>query len=236
MELKGRLSEFPLRELLDVCVQTMISGMVEVETPDGATLLFFRRGELQHAHGPHATGDAAVWPLFLLEDAAYCFRGEGVSAIQTITDSAVPLIARAAAKAEQWRAVEHLIPHTRIVPVRALPVSMEQIQIHEEDWPVLASLDDQRTVAEVALVTSLDEVAVAHSLVRLHAAGLVVFSTTPRAPESPPQAPPASPTASPTAHLFAQLLTRLPLPASAPEPAVDPFASTDELVRLLRAA
>jgi hypothetical protein len=227
MQLEGFLSRFPLQELLELSVASLINGAIEVQTPSGLHRLFFREGELMHAASPEANGLDAVWPLFELNDAPFRFVAGASTRERTIGEPTLQVIEQAQALAQQWAKVRPYIASLAIVPELVSPVNGDQVRIFEEDWPILSSVDGLRSIAEVARRASRDPLEVSIGLLRLKERGLVSLSerraaTEPRlsrqeAVESPAPLP-AKPT--PPKSFFAKLLTGVPDEVLAPSVAL----------------
>lgn len=249
MQLDGFLSSFPLSELLELSVASMINGAIEVYAPAGLHRLFFVEGTLVHATSPDASGFDAFWPLFELGDAAFRFVASAAPTERTITEPVRPLIAQAAALARQWSAIRPDVSSLNIVPELVSPAHGEHVRIFEEDWPILSSVDGQRSIAAVAQHAKLDAIEVCVGLVRLKERGLVQFCGPRPAVEllAPPEdAPvesevvvPAPSAPDPAVGYFARLLGNVPdvelapLPEAPPELSPTPTAY-EEILLVLR--
>lgn len=249
MQLQGDLSNFPLWELLELCIDTMISGAIEVTLPRGVYSLYLEEGKLYHAHAPSTTGFAALWPLFEVDAAPYLFVLGGRIGARTITDDTRAVMKRALELALRWRRMQPYIMGPSDVPHFIAPSTTDHVQINEEDWPVLGCIDDQHTIADIARLTVIDELTVCKSLLRLRRRGLVLLDTTPPAPKPvdvplPAPNPPPTETYAPVTSFFAKTLAALPLdqfnaPTQAPPSAPPSIKRTinwedDVIVRILR--
>jgi hypothetical protein len=173
MQLEGFLSRFSLRELLELCVASLVNGAIEVQAPSGMYRLYFVAGECVHAASPDAAGQEAIWPLFELSDAPFRFVAGLTTSERTITASTREVIDTAEAVARRWSTIRPHISRLDIVPVFAMPSDGEQVRIFEEDWPVLSCVDGTRTIKEVAERAVLDPSEVCAALLRLKERGLV---------------------------------------------------------------
>ncbi len=249
MELQGQLADFPLADLLMLCVETLISGVLEVHTPDGEHCLFFHEGQLYHAQGSYDVGFEALWPLFELRDAPYFFRHGVHSHTQTLKDTTALLIERGRRLAAQWRQMRPHVASSSVVPLLTTVSSSEQISINEEDWPVLSCIDGQNTIREIAAQVGRDELTVCTSLLNLQRSRLVVLGPPrPRTAiahiEIAAAAAPAAPRPKGKG-LFSKILAALPEQppmanpvnsASAPNPTAQTRPSeNDDIIRLLQA-
>ena len=173
MDIYGRLASFPLPDLLNLCVETMISGMLTIAVGDDRYSLYFREGHLYHATGPDEEGYAAVWPLFEISDAPYHFSIGTRERSQTISDVTPAVLARARQLAHDWARLRPFVGGPGVVPLLTEPPTVDHVQINEEDWPVLSCIDGQRTISGIAQLAAIDEIAVCYSLLQLQERGLV---------------------------------------------------------------
>lgn len=259
MQLEGNLARVPLRELLELCAASLVTGMLEVDTPAGRTHLFFVEGACVHASAPGATGFEAIWPLFELSEADFRFVAGVQVPERSVVEPLAEVITRAAELAQRWARLRPHIPHLDLVPTFAVPAGGEQVRIYEEDWPVLSCVDGTRTIAEIARRAVLDPCEVCEALLRLRARGLIHF-TERRAPAlssaeemveqaaatCSEDAPPRLRERDARAGFFARLLAELPVVSRAepptaptPQPPASPAApaeqlSPDDILRLLR--
>lgn len=190
MQLDGLLSRVALRDLLELSVASLVSGAIEVHAPAGVHRIFFVQGACVHATSPSASGFDALWPLFELSDAAFRFVAGATTVERTITDPADEIIGRAEALARQWSALRPHIPHLDLVPQFATPANSEQVQIFEEDWPILSWVDGTRTITQIVHAAMLDPLEVCGGLLRLKERGLVAWAER-RVVLGAPDAPPA---------------------------------------------
>jgi hypothetical protein len=223
MQLEGFLSRFPLQELLELSVASLINGAIEVQTPSGLHRLFFREGELVHAASPEATGLDAVWPLFELNDAPFRFVAGAAARERTISEPTLQVIEQALVLAQQWAKVRPYIASIAIIPELVSPVNGDQVRIFEEDWPILSSVDGTRSIAEVARRASRDPLEVCIGLLRLKERGLVslteqrvVTEVRPSRPEAAEVSPPKPVKTAVPKSFFAKLLTGVPEEVLAP--------------------
>lgn len=256
MQLDGSLSRFALRELLELSVNSLVSGAIEVHAPTGIHRIFFVEGQCVHVTSPDASGFEALWPLFELSDAPFRFVAGQIARERTVSEPTLQLVEQAEALARQWSKIRPYIPTLAIVPRLATPPDGEQVRIYEEDWPVLSWVDGARSIAEIARAAILDPLEVCVGLLRLKERGLVTLSqqaVAPPAPlsqrEAPPPAPPRAAAPPVPTSFFARLLTDVPeevfadVPTTAasstssettPATPAAPPTEYDDILRLLR--
>ncbi len=173
MQLECALTTFPLRELLDLCVRSLITGAVEVEAPAGFHRVLVQGGRIDHAESPRECGFDALWPLFELADAPFRFHAGLSSPERTIDEHAPGLLARAQRIAAEWRSIRPIIANLDVVPQLVVPDTREMVRIDEEHWSILCLADGMRTVREIAAEVGVEAVDACRILLRLHKRGLV---------------------------------------------------------------
>lgn len=173
MQLQCNFSTFPLRDLLDLCVRSMIAGAVEVDAPAAVHRVFVRAGRIYHAEGPREKGFEALWPLFELTDTAFHFRAGLSSPEHTIDERAPSLLARAQRTAGEWKAFRPVIASLDVVPRLIVPEDADMVKIDEEHWSILCLADGIRTIREIAVEAGVEHVDACRTLLRLHKRQLV---------------------------------------------------------------
>ena len=173
MQLQCNFSTFPLRDLLDLCVRSVITGAVEVDAPAGVHRVFVRAGRIYHAEGPRETGFEALWPLFELSDAPFHFRAGLSSHERTMDERAPSLLARAQRTAGEWKAFRPVIASLDVVPQLIVPDDIATVKIDEEHWSILSLADGLRTIREIAVEAGIEHVDACRTLLRLHKRQLV---------------------------------------------------------------
>lgn len=150
MQLDGTLDKFPLRELIEMVVYSSVTGVLEMAVGDGIGRLFFRDGRPYHAVAGEQVGADAVAAMFEERDAPFRFVADRDTPESTLWVDPWELIERAEAQARKWAAIRAHIPTLDHVPALRTLQSANQIQISEAIWPVLAAVDGQRSVREIA--------------------------------------------------------------------------------------
>jgi hypothetical protein len=259
MQLDGLLSRVPLRELLDLCVASLVNGALEIDAPGGVARIFFVEGRCVHAVAPGAAGFDAIWPLFELPDARFRFVAGLTADRRSVVEPTRDLIARAASFAERWARIRPQIPRLDLVPALVVPAASDHIRIEEDDWPALSGVDGVRTIEAIARRAMLDPCEVCEALLRLRDRGLVRFHESPPAAESAIEphesrtvaagtaresrataGPERSAAGSPGGAFFSRLLATLPATtpdanATADDSPRPDSLDADDIVRLLRA-
>lgn len=150
MQLEGTLDKFPLRELIEMVIYSSVTGVLELRVGAEIGRLFFRDGRPYHALSGERAGIDAVTAMFEERDAPFRFVADRDSAEMTLWMDPWEMLDRGEAQALKWAAVRQHIASVDCVPTLLGGPPSGQIQISESAWPVLAAVDGQRTIREIA--------------------------------------------------------------------------------------
>ena len=173
MQLEATLALFPLREVLELALQNLFAGAVEIEAPDGWHRVYLRDGRLYHAESSKESGFDALWPLFELSDAPFRLVVGITSSETTIVERPAALLMRAERLAAEWKSIRPVIAHLDVVPELAAPGQPRPVTINHEHWAIVALIDGARTIREILTEELLDHLWACKVLLRLHRLGLV---------------------------------------------------------------
>ncbi|HEY1016948.1 MAG TPA: DUF4388 domain-containing protein, partial [Herpetosiphonaceae bacterium] len=172
MDLTGTLDRFPLRELLEMMQFSSMCGVLEIEAREGLGSIYAKDGSIYHASYDGETGNLALWLMFEELDARFHVRDGVESDGRSLSNDLSYLMTEGEQRAERWRAVRARIPNLRLVPAFAENTAAGA-RIDEADWPVMAAIDGQRSIADIAAHTFIDTLDTCRILLRLIDAGLV---------------------------------------------------------------
>lgn len=150
MQLEGTLDKFPLRELIEMVTYSSVTGVLEVRLGSEIGQIFFRDGRPYHAAANQLTGIDATAAMFEERDASFRFVADDESAESTLWQDSWEIIERSEEQAAKWLSVRQHIPSMDCVPALYDAPAIGQVQISEMVWPVLAAIDGQRTVQQIA--------------------------------------------------------------------------------------
>lgn len=175
MQLEGSLTQFSLRELIEMVVYSSVAGVIEVRVGDQIGQIFFRDGLPYHALVGEMAGVDAVCRIFEERDALFRFLAGPECFENTLWMDPWELIEHAERQAQLWSSVRPHIPSLDLIPSLRGNTGAEQIHISEATWPVLSAIDGQRSIMEIARVLSLAPIDTCLALVDLLSRGLVFF-------------------------------------------------------------
>jgi hypothetical protein len=201
VQLDGNLNKFPLGELIEMVVYSSVTGVLELRAGADIGRIFFRDGQPYHAAAGERAGMDAVAAMFEERDSPFRFVADREAEESTLWLDPWDLIERGEAQARQWSRIRAFIPNLECIPALRGTPSANQIHISETVWPVLAAVDGQRNVSEIAGFLNLVLLDACVALADMIEQGLIEI-------RRPALVPPGS--------LFAPPATR-PAPSAAPE-------------------
>jgi hypothetical protein len=192
VQLDGNLNKFPLRELIEMVVYSSVTGVLELRAGAEIGQIFFRDGQPYHAAAGERAGMDAITAMFEERDSPFRFVADREAEESTLWIDPWELIERGEAQAGQWVRVRTLIPNLECVPALRGNPATNQIHISETVWPVLAAVDGQRNVVEIAAYLNLVLLDTCVALADLTEQGLIEIRRTLAMPASTLFAPPGS--------------------------------------------
>jgi hypothetical protein len=173
MKLEGSIRQFPLSDLITMLFTSSATGVLEVGAPALIGQIFCRSGRAYHALAGEQDGVEAIRQLLQASDAPFRFIADVRHATETLWPDAQTLISFARRQEQMLRRVRPYIPSLEWVPVLCASNSREDVRISTAVWPVLAMVDGQRSVAEIAAALGHEPLEVGLTLSQLIARGLV---------------------------------------------------------------
>lgn len=221
MQLEGMLSQFSLRELIEMIVYSSVTGVLEVRVGDEVGQIFFRDGLPYHAAVNHQVGFDAACLMFEERKTPFRFVAGSVASEETLWLDPWDLIERAEDQAKQWQRVRPRIPSLNWVPALCSSGGAEHIHISETTWPVLSAVDGQRGVGAISEALCMAPLDVCVALVSLLDQGLITI----KQPRPTPLAPrPVAPSGA--GNFFERLIAGIP--AEENDPANVTAVDTDD--------
>jgi hypothetical protein len=201
MKLEGSIRQFPLSDLISMILASSATGVLEVGGPTKIGQIFCRSGRAYHALAGQQDGVEAIRHMIEAYDVPFRFIADVRHAAETLWPDAQMLIGFARRQEQMLRRVRPYIPSLAWVPVLCVPNSREGVRLSMAAWPVLAMVDGQRSVAEIAAALGHEPLEIGLTLSQLIARGLVNLKPPRQAAIQPPPPPvrPATEPAQPVA-------------------------------------
>lgn len=150
MQLEGTLDKFPLRELIEIVVYSSVTGVLELRAGNDVAQMYFRDGRPYHATAADQVGVEAIATMFEEHEAPFRFVADRETAEATLWLDPWELIERGEEQSRRWLRVRARVGSVECIPILRIAPSAGQVQISEAVWPVLAAIDGQRTIREIA--------------------------------------------------------------------------------------
>jgi hypothetical protein len=192
MVLEGNMRDFPLSDLLTMVSDSAVTGMIEIGEQGYAGRIFCRNGRVYHIESAQQNCYDAIRQLIELHEAPFRFIAGVHYADDTLWPDQIALIGFTRRQEELYRRVRKYIPRLDWIPVLCIFSSGARIRLSAAIWPILAGIDGQRSVAEIAALVGQEPFEIGLAIGDLIARGLANIKP-PHAVT--PAAPPASPRA-----------------------------------------
>ena len=150
MQLEGNIRDFPLSELLALVADSAITGVLEIGDHAESGRIFCRNGCVYHAELHEYRDYQALDRLLEWHHAPFRFIAGVERAAETFWPDRHALIEYARRFERLHRRMRRSIPNLDWIPVLCAFNSDARIRLSAAIWPVLAAVDGQRSVAEIA--------------------------------------------------------------------------------------
>lgn len=150
MQLEGSLSQFPLRELIEMAVYSSVSGILELRVGEDIGRIFFRDGLPQHAELSELQGIDAIGRMFAEPDAPFRFLADSTPVTPTLWMDPWEIIELAEHQAQTWATVRLYISALGAIPALRTPPQRTKSLVSEDLSPLLALIDGQRSIPDIA--------------------------------------------------------------------------------------
>ena len=173
MQLEGTLDQFSLAELMAMIISSSVTGVLTIGPNGSIGSIYFRDGHPYHAIASNFTGFDAVTHLFEEKRASFCFTAGAVSPEDTIRMEAWDLVTSAEQHSQMWSQMRPTVPGLDWIPILLESQEQAQIKIREVIWPILVTIDGQRSIGEIADTVGQVPIEVAMAMHELLVQGLV---------------------------------------------------------------
>ncbi len=175
--LVGNLAQVSLVDVLRLLASGRQTGLLRVA--DGARTgeIFVKEGNLIHAVTEGQMGESAVYALMAWQRGSFDFAPQVLASESSITMPTERLLDEGSKHAREWRAIKSVIPSADAVFQLSASGANGAVSLEPEEWRVLAKVDGERDVSEIAEALTWDELLVSKLLVRLVTNGLLELTT-----------------------------------------------------------
>jgi hypothetical protein len=171
--LGGNLAQVSLVDVLKLLASGRQTGLLRLT--DGASTgeIFIEDGNLVHAVTEGQIGEGAVYVLMAWQRGNFNFTPDMPAPEGSITMATGQLLEEGNEHAREWREIKRVIPSADAAFRLSASGSDGAVSLEPEEWQVLAKVDGERDVSEIAEALTWDELLVSKVLLRLVTSGLV---------------------------------------------------------------
>lgn len=173
MKLEGTIDTFPLRELIDMVVYSSVTGALNIYGSGAPGQLYFRDGVLYHVERGAARGADALAELLELSSASFSFVSDIATQDETLCGPLSYHLQNAEHAAARWRQIRPYVADLDLVPRLLVPRDGLQHRVSPAHHPVLAEIDGQHTLRQIAASLGWAAVDVAEVAMQLLLAGVI---------------------------------------------------------------
>jgi hypothetical protein len=185
MTLQGSLDTFSIPDVLALLAQTRKTGALHVRGERGRGVLYFAGGRVCGAETGEDSGPVAedgfderladvTFELLRNDSGTFEFEPDAQPVWPAAGEAEVTtVVAEAAARLEEWRTIEAVIPSMEVRPRLVDQLPSETVTIDRKRWRVLTAVDGRRRVSVIARVLEMSEFHLCRTLKLLVDAGIV---------------------------------------------------------------
>jgi hypothetical protein len=171
--LVGNLARVSLVDVLKLLISGGQTGLLRVADSDSKGEVFVEDGHVVHATTGGHVGEDAVYALLAWQRGSFSFVPDARATESSITMPTDRLLEEGSKHAQEWRVIKGVIPSSDAVFRLSASGSDGAISLEPEEWQVLAKVDGERDVSDIAATLAWDELLVSKVLVRLVSNGLL---------------------------------------------------------------
>lgn len=162
IELQGAIRQFSLPDIVQFLSTSTKTGRLGL-VHDGSGVsgaIYFDHGIVLHAEVGASEGEEAFFELMRWKSGSFHFiPGETTTKASVHQHSAI-LLLEGARRSDEWGILAEKIPDTTLVPEFVIPDENQagkQITLNTSEWMVLAKIDGERSLKEIARECGLSE-------------------------------------------------------------------------------
>lgn len=171
--LKGNLAQLSLLDILRMLSSGRRTGRLDVRQGAKSGEIYLHRGLILHAVAGPQIGEDVIFMLMGWLEGEFSFTPDVPPPEQSIHTPTEQLLLAAARQAEQWADIKDVLSSTDAVFNISPSGSTSTISLKPIEWQVLAQVNGERSVKEIAELLELQEFDVAKIFYSLTSAGLL---------------------------------------------------------------
>ncbi|MFN2144754.1 MAG: DUF4388 domain-containing protein [Anaerolineales bacterium] len=171
--LRGNLAQLSLLDILRMLSSGSRTGRLDVRQGAKTGEIYLQRGSIVHAVTGTQMGEKGVYTLMSWLEGEFSFTPDVEPPERSIEAATEQLMLEASRQAQQWEDIKDVISSTDTVFNINPSGSTSTVSLKPIEWQVLAQVNGEKSVAEIAEVLSLNEFDVARIIYSLTTAGLM---------------------------------------------------------------
>ena len=179
--LKGNLAQLSLLDILTMLSSGHRSGRLDIHQGAKTGEIYLERGNLVHAVTGSQIGESGLTTLLGWLEGDFSFTPDVEVPEQSISSTTEQLLLEAARQAEQWEDIKEVLSSTEAVFNISPSGSTDTVSLKPIEWQVLAQINGERSIIDIAEILDLHEFEVAKIVFSLTTAGLMHEVENPKA-------------------------------------------------------
>lgn len=171
--LKGNLAQLSLLDILRMLSSGRRSGRLDVRHGSKTGEIYLQEGMILHAVAGTLIGDTCVYALMGWLEGEFSFTPDVPVPERSIIITSEQLLLEAARQAEQWADIKDVLSSTETVFNISPTGSTNTVSLKPIEWQVLAQVNGERSVKDIAELLELQVFDVAKIFYGLTTAGLL---------------------------------------------------------------
>jgi hypothetical protein len=171
--LRGNLAQLSLLDIIRMLSFGKRSGRLDIRQGAKTGEIYLESGNIIHAVTGTQMGEQGVYTLMSWLEGDFSFTPDVEPPDTSITETTEQLMLEAARMAEQWGDIKDVISSTEAVFNISPSGSTSTVSLKPIEWQVLAQINGERTVNEIAGLLDLPEFEIARIIYSLTTAGLL---------------------------------------------------------------
>ncbi|MCD6425954.1 MAG: DUF4388 domain-containing protein [Anaerolineales bacterium] len=171
--LRGNLAQLSLLDILKMLSAGNRSGRLDIRQGAKSGEIYLQYGNLVHAVSGTHLGEQVVYTLMGWLEGDFSFTPDVEAPEQSISVSTEQILLEAARQADQWGDIKEVLSSTDAVFKISASGSTNTVSLKPIEWQVLAQINGERSVIEIADLLDLHEFEVAKIIFGLTTAGLL---------------------------------------------------------------
>jgi hypothetical protein len=160
VELQGSIGQFSVPDVVQFLCGHSKTGKLDLAFADSRGSIFVDGGTVVHAEHGSREGEEAFFELMSCVEGTFEFVPGETSGRKSVRQHTMILLLEGARRSDERELLEEQIPDTNLIPEFVLPEDGQtgkQVTLNTSEWMVLAKIDGQRSVKQIALDSGLSE-------------------------------------------------------------------------------